>query len=113
MKKKRVMNRGRTYKSNAFAAIHETAVGMYEAGAIDQKTMRSFDRSCLTTIRSFSGSEIRAMRERENVSQTVFAYYLNVTKDYVSKWERGEKKPAGLTLKLLSLVASKGLDAIA
>jgi len=36
-----------------------------------------------------------------------------VTKDSVSKWERGEKKPAGPSLKLLSLVERKGLDGIA
>lgn len=107
------MKKTKTYKSDAFAAIHETAVGMYEAGVIDKKTMRQFDKSCLTPIHDFSGKEIRQLREREEVSQDVFAHYLNVTKDYVSKWERGEKKPAGPSLKLLSLVQRKGLAAIA
>ena len=112
-KKQTNKRKGKLYKSDAFAAIHETAIGMYEAGVIDKKTMRSFDCASLTPIRDFTGAEIRALREREEVSQMVFAYYLNVSKDYVSKWERGEKKPAGPTLKLLSLVASKGLAAIA
>jgi putative transcriptional regulator len=31
----------------------------------------------------------------------------------ISQWERGEKKPQGPSLKQLSLVAEKGLDAIA
>ena len=114
MKKNRTTkDKNNLYKSDAFAAIHETAVGMYDVGVIDKKTMRSFDRACLTPIRDFTGAEIRALREREEVSQMVFAYYLNVTKDYISKWERGEQKPAGPSLKLLSLVASKGLAAIA
>jgi DNA-binding transcriptional regulator YiaG len=34
-------------------------------------------------------------------------------KDYVSKLERGEEKPSGALLKLLSLVERKGLAAIA
>lgn len=85
------MTKAIKYKSDAFAAIHETAVGMYDAGVIDKKTMRSFDESCLTQIHDFTGEEIRALRKREDVSQSVFAHYLNVTKDYVSKWERGEK----------------------
>ena len=46
------------------------------------------------------------------VSQTVFALYMNVSKDSVSQWEREIKKPAGPTLKLLSLVKQKGLAAI-
>lgn len=107
------MTKAKTYKSNIFAAIHETAGGMFDAGDIDKKTMRSFDESCLTPIHDFTGEEIRALREREEVSQMVFAHYLNVTKDYVSKWERGEKKPAGPSLKLLSLIERKGLEAIA
>jgi putative transcriptional regulator len=35
-----------------------------------------------------------------------------VHKDAVSKWERGEKRPDGLSLKLLNLVRAKGLKAI-
>lgn len=64
-------------------------------------------------MRDFSPAEIRALREREEVSQDVFAHYLNVSKDSISKWECGVKHPAGSSLKLLSLVAKKGLEAIA
>jgi putative transcriptional regulator len=53
------------------------------------------------------------LREREQVSQPVFAHYLNVSKGIVSKWERGEKRPDGASLKLLNLVRTKGLKAIA
>ena len=56
--------------------------------------------------------QIRNIRERENVSQVVFAHYLNVSKGIVSQWERGEKRPSGTSLKLLSLVEKKGLSAI-
>ena len=107
------MTKVRTYKDDVFAAIHETAAGMFEAGVITRQTMRQFDDSCLTPVHEFSAEEIRGLREREEVSQTVFAHYLNVTKDSVSKWERGEKKPAGGILKLLALVERKGLEAIA
>ena len=107
------MGKKGTYKSDAMAAIHETAVGMFEAGVLDKKTMREFDESCLTPIHPFSPTEIKALREREEVSQMVFARYLGVTKDSISQWERGEKRPGGPALKLLSLVSSKGLAAIA
>ncbi len=107
------MNKTKTYKSEALAAIHETVSDMLDAGVIDKQTMRHFDESCLTRVHGFTGEEIRALREREEVSQTVFARYLNVTKDSVSQWERGQKKPAGASLKLLSLVERKGLEAIA
>jgi putative transcriptional regulator len=35
------------YRSNAFAAIHETMEALHEIGAVDKQTMREFDESCL------------------------------------------------------------------
>lgn len=107
------MNRARTYKSDAFAAIHQTISDMYEAGAVSKQTMHRFDESCLTPVHEFTAEEIKALRKREEVSQVVFAHYLNVTKESVSQWERGLKRPAGPSLKLLSIVMRKGLGAIA
>lgn len=107
------MSKTKGYKSDVKAAIHEVANDLYNAGMIEKKTMRRFDESCLTPIHHFTAKEIRVLRKREEVSQAVFAYYLNVSKDSVSQWERGEKKPAGPSLKLLSLVEKKGLSAIA
>lgn len=107
------MNGTKTYKSDVSASIHELAQALHSIGAIDKKTLRRFDESCLTPIHSFSPEAIRALREREEVSQSVFAHYLNVTTNYVSKWERGERSPKGGTLKLLVLVERKGLEAIA
>jgi putative transcriptional regulator len=107
------MAKNRSYKSEALAAIHETISGYHDAGLIDKETMRSFDESCLTPVHEFTPKEISALREREEVSQMVFARYLNVSKESVSQWERGEKHPGGTTLKLLSLIEKKGLLAIA
>ncbi len=101
------------YRSDALAAIHETMEALHDVGAIDKQTMRHFDDACLTPIRTLMPDEIKAIREREQVSQTVFANYLNVTSSLVSKWERGEKRPSGASLKLLSLVEKNGLASVA
>jgi putative transcriptional regulator len=103
----------KTYRSEAFAAIHETAEGFHEAGMIDKRTMREFDESCLAPAEPLAPEEIREIRERELVSQPVFARYLNVSKNLVSDWERGTKRPGGPALRLLSIVRRKGLEAIA
>jgi putative transcriptional regulator len=103
----------RTYKSDASAAIHETVEGLRKSGMVDRQTMREFDEMCLTPVREFSAADIRSLREREGLSQPVFARYLNVTKSLVSQWERGEKHPRGASLKLLALIERKGLDAVA
>ena len=100
-------------RSDALAAVHETAAGLHRAGLIDRATMREFDALCLTPVEKLSPEDIRALREREQVSQPVFAHYLNVSKGLISQWERGEKRPDGPSLKLLNLVRTKGLKAIA
>jgi len=46
------------------------------------------------------------------MSQATFALALNVTTSLISQWERGEKSPSGPSLKLLTLVDTRGIDAI-
>lgn len=103
----------KSYGSSVLASIREAASDLYEAGVMDKQTMRKIDASCLTPLKPLSAEQIKAVREREHVSQTVFARYLNVTTSLVGQWERGEKRPAGAALKLLALVSKSGLQAIA
>ena len=103
----------KTYRSDALAAIHETMEAVHELGVIDKQTMRSFDAACLTPVQALAPEEIKQIRLREHISQPVFAHYLNVSKNLVSDWERGIKKPGGPALRLLTVIQKKGLEAIA
>jgi putative transcriptional regulator len=102
----------RPYRSDVAASVHEMMEGVHEAGLIDKQTMRAFDASCLSPAVPLAPEEIRAIREREHVSQPVFARYLNVSKNLVSDWERGTKRPGGPALRLLTVVRKNGLRAI-
>lgn len=101
------------YRSDAFAAIHETMEALHEVGAIEKRTMREFDEACLTVVQVLSPEEIKSLRVAEHISQPVFARYLNVSKNLVSDWERGVKKPGGPALRLLTVIQKNGLAAIA
>lgn len=103
----------KTYKSDVLAAIHETASGLHNAGAISKATMREYEELCLTPVKKLSPEEIKIIREKSRVSQAIFARYLNVSTGVISQWERGERSPAGPSLKLLSIVQKRGLDALA
>ncbi len=103
----------KTYRSSALASVHEMAEGLAAAGVMSRTSMKSFDKLCLTPVKKLSPSDIRRIRERERASQAVFALHLNVTTSLVSQWERGEKSPSGASLKLLTLVSRKGLQAVA
>jgi putative transcriptional regulator len=100
------------YRSDALEILHKTVEGLYRHGVIDKATMRHFDVGCLTTIEPLEPAAIKAIREEAGFSQATFALALNVTTSLISKWERGEKKPSGPSLKLLALAKAKGIDAI-
>jgi putative transcriptional regulator len=93
--------------------VHETAQGLHDAGVMDAKTMREFDALCLPPVKVYSAEQIKRIRLRNRASQAVFAAYLNTSASTVQKWERGQKKPNGPSLKLLNLVDQKGLEVLA
>ena len=102
----------KTYRSDPLQSLHEAVEDSHAVGAVDKATMRRFDVACLTPVEPLAPEAIRQIRETAKMSQAIFALALNVTTSLVSQWERGEKRPSGPSLKLLSLAAHKGIDAI-
>jgi putative transcriptional regulator len=47
------------------------------------------------------------------MSQAVFAAVLNTSVSTVQKWEIGETRPSGPSLKLLNVIERKGVKALA
>ena len=107
------MTKNKGYRSEIAGAIHEMMQDAQDAGVVSRATMRTFDETCLTPAPILAADEIRALREREHVSQPVFAAYLNVSRNLVSDCERGIKRPGGPALRLLSIIQRKGLQAVA
>ncbi|MGZ8219637.1 helix-turn-helix domain-containing protein [Methylomagnum sp.] len=100
------------FKTDAFEAIHASAQALFEVGAIDKATMRQFDQACLVTPSQLEPAQIKRIREKNKVSQPVFARYLNISESTVQKWEAGTKRPSGMALKLLAVVEKHGLDVL-
>lgn len=96
----------------------EMGKDLKEIGLIDEEsyqkiTMRLLKKKeKIKKVASIKSTEIRAIREREHISQAVFANYLNLSVGYVSQLERGLKHATGPLLTLLSVVQRKGLSAI-
>ena len=99
-------------KSRLLSEMRETARGLERIGAVDKHTMREFDALTLPPVRELSAKQIRALRIRNRVSQAVFAAMLNTSISTVQKWEIGEKRPSGPSLKLLEVIQRKGIGAL-
>ena len=92
--------------------MHETARGLHSAGLISKRRMGEFEALCNLDVHEIHPQQIKALREQANVSQAVFAAVLNISLSTVQKWEVGDKKPSGPSLKLLNLIERKGLEAV-
>jgi len=103
----------RKTKSSILEAVHETALGLHQAGAMDHVTLREFERLCLPPVEPLKPEQIKQIRENSRVSQAVFARLLNTSTSTVQKWEIGQKRPTGTALKLLHLVQERGLEIVA
>lgn len=92
--------------------MHETASDLHRLGFIDKRKMAKFDALCLNPIPDYDSQKIRALRDQLKLSQAVFAAVLNTSLSTVRKWEIGDKRPSGPSLKLLNLLDRKGLEAV-
>ena len=98
--------------SKIIESLRGDLVKLHKAGAIDKVTMRQFDAICPPPVRELGAADIKRLRETLKFSQPVFALHLHTTASTVRKWEQGQTRPAGPALKLLNIIADKGLQAI-
>jgi putative transcriptional regulator len=104
--------KSKKFKSEAFAVIHASASALHKVGAIDKSTMRDFDTASLSATTKFTAKDIQKLRKSNNMSQPVFARYLNTSESTIEKWESGTKRPSGMALKLLTIVQKHGLSVL-
>lgn len=100
------------YKDDIAQTVHHIASDLFHANLLSQEKLQVFDQLCLTPVEPLDGAAIRAIRKKEALTQAAFAVHLNISKNQVSDWERGVKKPSGAALKLLNIIKHKGIEAI-
>lgn len=99
-------------RSRVFDEILETAGDLYASGLITKKRMAEFEAICGRDAEALAPREIRRLRRDTHLSQSVFAAVIGTSVSTVQKWEAGDKRPSGPSLKLLNLIARKGLDVV-
>ena len=92
--------------------ILETYQDFFEAGAIDQITLKEMKAMCLPKVEPYTPNAIIRLRRKLKLSQIALARFINTSVSTVQKWEQGVKKPSGPALKLLHLIADKGIEGV-
>ena len=60
-----------TYRSDAFAAIHETAEALHRVGAIDEIILYEFSESCLEPDLGTTPLKVRMRQQRNNENPNI------------------------------------------
>lgn len=95
-------------------SIMEVIVETAEDASIDKVTLHKIKALAVAdiTAKDYTPRKIKKIREKACMSQAVFAMALNIKPTSIRKWERGESKPSGAALKLLSIVEKKGIEVL-
>lgn len=98
--------------SRILGEMREMVRGLHDAGLISKRRMGEFEALSQLDVHEMPPQKIKALRKRTHLSQAVFAAVLNTSLSTVQKWEIGDKKPSGPSLKLLNLIERRGLEAV-
>lgn len=92
--------------------INDLAQELYKADIIDKKTLKNLTDDELPILYEFTGDEIQKLREKQGLSQAVFAKYLNVSPAMIKSLEQGQRHAHGAILKLLNIVKKHGISGL-
>jgi putative transcriptional regulator len=99
-------------QSSILDAVHETASDLHRLGFINKRSMERYDALCVPPVPDYTPDQIKSIRERYKISQSVLASILNTSLSTIQKWEIGEKHPGGPSKKLLNILDRKGIEAM-
>lgn len=102
----------KTQTNRLLGEMRETTAGLHRAGVISARRMNEYEALRSLEVEEISPQQIKALRLREHLSQAVLAAVLNVSTSALQKWESGDNKPNGSSLRLLNIIEKKGLEAI-
>ena len=87
------------------SAISTTVQDMIDAGLKSSFTQKELDNlGIIIPDISMTPKQIKKIRKKTNLSQSVFAKLLNVSLSSIRQWEQGVRTPTGSTKVLLELL---------
>ena len=73
------------------------------------ESMRKFNKLKYPQPKAYTARDIRRIRRKIHVSQSVLAYILNTKSSTIQKWELDINKPNGPASRLLQVIDEKGV----
>lgn len=73
----------------------ETSEGLFAAGDITKRQLSELEKHYKLDVDELKPTQIKSLRLKAHLSQSVFAAVLNTSASTIQKWEIGDKKPSG------------------
>lgn len=99
-------------RSSIAESIMGTISDLNKSGIVDEITMKNIETLCVPDVHDYTPENIVSLRKKYHLSQAALATVFNISLSTVQKWERGVKKPAGASKKLLDIIERKGIEAL-
>ncbi len=99
-------------RSSIADSIMGTISDLNQSGIVDDITMKNIGNLCIPDVHDYTPENIVSIRHKYHLSQAALATVFNISISTVQKWERGVKKPAGASKKLLDIIERKGLEVL-
>lgn len=81
-------------------------------GVVKDETVAAIDAAVaartIPAVRTMTGSQIKEVRTRYNMSQAALAMTTGMSVESVSKWERNESRPNKAALRIINIIDAKG-----
>ena len=85
--------------------FEDLSQGLEEAIAFEKGTGKARVKAyVIEPVKAYTNTEIRAIRSRAGMTQSVFASYMGVSPKTVEAWERGRTHPTGPACRLLGIL---------
>ena len=97
--------------SEAFEILSSSLDEAIENAKADKKFLREETISIeIEPLKQYSAAEIKKIRSKTGLTQSLFAKWIGVSTRTVEAWEAGRNKPSGPSSRLLGLLQSDRLS---
>lgn len=98
-------------QSEAFEILSSALDEAIENAKADKKFLREKTVSIeIEPLKQYSASDIKEIRSKTRLTQSLFAKWIGVSTRTVEAWEAGRNKPSGPSSRLLGLLQSDRLS---
>ena len=95
----------KTGGNNMNSLFEDLCTGLQEAIDFEKGTgVAKKTTYVIKPVKDFNSEEIRQIRNKAGMTQTVFAHYMGVSKKTVEAWECGRTHPTGPANRLLDIL---------